>query len=262
MKATILNLEGKEIGKLDLPKQFSEEIRPDLIKRAVIAIQANKRQPYGNAPTAGKRAAAKLSRRRRDYKTAYGIGISRAPRKIMSRSGTRFNWVGAFAPGTVGGRQAHPPKSSKIWKQKINIKERRKAIRSALSATISKDHVHFDKIPLIVDSNFENLNKTKQVIEILKKLGLEIQLERTKQIKIRAGKGKMRGRRYKVKKGPLIVVSKNCNLSKAARNIPGIDVSTIKNLNAELLAPGTIPGRITIYTKDSIELMEKENLFI
>jgi len=113
MKLQILSISKEEIGKQELPVQFEEEVRPDLIKRAVISIHGNARQAYGSDPMAGKRSSAKLSRRRHVYKTSYGIGISRVPRKIMSSRGTRMNWVGAFAPGTVGGRKAHPTKAGK-----------------------------------------------------------------------------------------------------------------------------------------------------
>ena len=42
----------------------------------------------------------------------------------MSRSGTRLNFTGAFAPGTVGGRRAHPPKAEKNWQEKVNKKDK------------------------------------------------------------------------------------------------------------------------------------------
>ncbi len=141
MKIPVLSLEGKEIKKIELPSQFSEELRSDLVKRAVLALQASRRQAYGAKKEAGKRASAKLSKRRRNYRGSYGYGISRVPRKILSRRGRRFYWVGAVAPGTVGGRKAHPPKAEKGWEQKINKKERRKAIRSAIAATINKELV-------------------------------------------------------------------------------------------------------------------------
>jgi large subunit ribosomal protein L4e len=81
MEIKILSAENKEVGKQKMPVQFEEEFRPDLIKRAVEAIEANKRQPYGADPIAGKKQAARLSRRRRDYKGAYGKGLSRVPSK-------------------------------------------------------------------------------------------------------------------------------------------------------------------------------------
>src|SRR3989338_2136843 len=138
MKLEILDSTKNKVGDINLPNQFNEEVRPDLIKRAVLSIQSHKRQPYAPTATAGKRSSAKLSRRRKNYRGSYGFGISRVPRKIMTRRGTRMNWVGAFAPGTVGGRKAHPPKTEKIWWKKINEKERLKAIRSAIAATASK----------------------------------------------------------------------------------------------------------------------------
>ena len=266
MKVKIKSVDGKSGKELNLPSQFDEPLRKDLIKLAVLAIQANKRQPYGAKPEAGKRASAELSRRRHKYRGSYGHGISRVPRKILSRRGTRFNWEGAFAPGTRGGRKAHPPKAEKIWKKKMNIKERRKAIRSALSATVIpelvKERGHLVKdYPLIVDDKFEDLEKTKEVKKVLEKLGLKEELEKCSERKIRAGKGKARGRKYKTKKGPLIVVSKECKLMKAAANILGIDIEIINNINAELLAPGTMPGRATIYTESAIKRLEEDRLF-
>ena len=87
------------------------------------------------------------------------------------------------------------------------------------------------------------------------------ELERLNAKKVRAGVGKNRGRPYRKKKGPLIVVSANCNLSKSAKNIPGVDVCVVKDLNAELLAPGASVGRFTIFTEKAIEILEKEKLF-
>ena len=264
----ILDLSGKESGKKELPKQFKEDIRPDLIKRAFLAIQSHKRQPYGSAPEAGKRASAKLSRRRHNYRGAYGHGISRVPRKILSRSGTRFSWVGAVAPHMVGGRRAHPPKADKIIEQKINKKERRKAIRSAISATVDKEivaergHALPKEYPFIVDKNIESLKKASEVKKILKDLGLEKELARAEKKTIRAGKGKSRGRKYKKRKGPLIVVSKSCSLMKSAKNIPGIDIEEVKNINVELLAPGSAIGRLTLWSEEAITKLEKDKLFI
>ena len=267
MKLDILDLSRKKVGEVNLPQQFEEEIRPDLILRAFFAIQTHKRQPYSSGPESGKRASAKLSRRRRDYRGSYGIGISRVPRKIMTRRGTRMNWVGAFAPGTVGGRRAHPPKSEKIWWRKINEKERVKAIRSAISATILKEmvtqrgHLVPNNYPFAIEDKFEEMNKTKSVMEYFKKMGFEPELERVGERKIRAGRGKLRGRKYIKNKGPLVVVSKIDKLSKAISNIPGIDIVEVKSLNTELLAPGGKPGRLTLWTSAALNLLEKENLF-
>ncbi len=267
MKLKILNTDNKETGSVELPKQFSEEIREDLVKRAVLAIQSHKRQPYGSNKDAGKRHSTEVSKRRRDYRGSYGHGISRVPRKVLSRRGTRMNWVGAEAPGTVGGRRAHYPKAEKIWDQKINDKERKKAIRSALAAVMAKDivaqrgHVLPDVYPFIIDNDFEKLKKTKDIVGALKKIGLEKELERATKKKVRAGKGKTRGRKYRRKSGILLVVNDNCELIKAANNIPGTSIIKIKDINTELLAPGTDLGRISLFTKGAIENIKKNNLF-
>ncbi len=267
MKINILSSEGKEAGKIDLPAQFNEEFRPDLIKRAVLVIRSNKRHSYGALPDAGKRQSAELSRRRKDYKGAYGHGISRVPRKIVSRRGTRMNWIAAFAPGTVGGRRAHPPKASKIWSRKINNKERRKAIRSALGAVINanivsaRGHLIPKTYPFVIETKTESISKSKEFINVLKLLNLENELARVKEPKIRAGKGKMRGRKYKSKIGPLIVVSEKCSLIKAGNNIPGIEVVEVSRINAELLAPGTLPGRLTLFTEKAVQEIGRKKLF-
>lgn len=268
MKLNILDISKNKIGEINLPVQFSEDFRPDIISKAVLAIQSNKRQPYGAAPEAGKRHAAKLSRRRRKYKTAYGYGISRVPRKILSRRGTRFNWVGAVAPGTVGGREAHPPKAGKLLSKKINGKERLKAIRSAIAATMDRKivegrgHKVPANFPFILEDKFESLTKTKNVVSALEQLGFSEELQRAKTKKVRAGKGKSRARKYAKRKSLLIVIGNKQSIINAAKNIPGVDVVDVKKLNAEMLAPGTMPGRLTLWTKSSIEALDKEKLFL
>jgi large subunit ribosomal protein L4e len=266
MKANYFDINGKKTKSIELPKQFDEPVRFDLIHKAVLSVQCSRRQSYGAKPDAGQRASAVLSRRRRKFRGSYGHGISRVPRKILWKRGTQFGWVGAFAPGTVGGRRAHPPKASKDWTKKINIKERRKAIRSALAAVVNEEIVKerghkFKELPTVIDSKIETFTKTKQVKELLLKMGLDKELERASIKKVRAGRGKSRGRKYKKKVGPLIVVSKSCPLNKSGINLPGVTISTVKTLNAELLAPGTIPGRLTIFSEDAIKLLDKNKLF-
>jgi len=268
MKLNIKDPTNKDAGSISLPLQFDEEYRPDLIQRAVLSLQARARTPYGAKPTAGKRASAELSRRRRKYRGSYGMGISRVPRKILTRRGTRMHWVGAFAPGTVGGRRAHPPKADKIWTQKINKTENRKAIRSALAATVNRDlvvargHRTPKDYPFIISTDFETITKTRDAITAFSALSLGEELARADQKKVRAGKGKVRGRKYKRRIGPLVVVSStNTKIALAARNIPGVDIVCVAELNAEVLAPGTHAGRITLYTEAAIKLLAEEKLF-
>jgi large subunit ribosomal protein L4e len=268
MQLKIIDTQNKEAGKIELPVQFSEEFRPDLIKRAYFSLKSHERQPYGTDPLAGIRQSVEVSKRRRDYRGSYGIGQSRIPRKVMLNRGTRFTWVGAFIPSAVGGRAAFPPKAEKIWAQKINTKERRKSLRSAIAATVKKDlvakrHKLPENYPFIISSSFEGIQKTKELENVLKTIGFSHELERTGERKIRAGMGTMRGRKYMPgKKGPLIIVAEECKLSKAAKNILGVDIIDVKHLNMDYLAPGAIAGRLTLWTESAITKMGKENLFM
>jgi large subunit ribosomal protein L4e len=211
-----------------------------------------------------------MSKRRHEYKSSYGSGRSRTPRKVMSRKGSHFNHMGAQVPQTVGGRVAHPPRIEKIWFEKINDKERRKALRSAIGATAIKEIVlsrghkaeNIKELPIIIENKVEELKKTKEVLELLVKIGLGHELERIRERKIRAGKGKMRGRKYKTKTGPLFIVSKKCKLLESAKNIVGVDAVDVRKLNAELLAPGTQPGRLTIWSEAALKELEEKKLFM
>jgi len=268
MKVTLFSMAGEKISELELPAQFSEPIRVDLISRVVIALQSHKHQPYGADPRAGAKQGKAWPKRRRKYGGTYGKGISRVARKALWHRGSNFGWVGAVGAQTRKGVKAFPPEVAKNFAEKLNIKERRKATRSAIAATTDKNLVAakhtvdgVKSIPLVLENKFEDLKKTKDVVAVLEKLGLGKELERTREKKIRAGKGKMRGRRYKRKVGPLIVVSKSCAAEKSAANIPGVDAVQVKNLNAELLAPGARPSRLVIWTQAALETMKKENLF-
>ena len=250
--AKIFNLQGKPVGKTTLPRVFETPLRPDVIKRAVLAIQSSRIQPQGRDPMAGKKTSAESR--------GTGMGISRIPR--VKGGGGRA----AFAPSTVGGRQPHPPRAEKKIVKRIPKKEARLALFSAIAATASKENVasrghaieDVPQIPLIVTDSIESLTKTKEVEEAFKILGVLSDINRVKASRnIRAGKGKRRGRRIKQALGPLIVVAENKGLAKAASNLPGVDVEVVKNLNAEMLAPGTHAGRLTLWSKNAIEQLDK-----
>ncbi len=251
-RAKIFDLQGKLIGKTTLPAVFETPLRPDVIKRAVLAIQSSRIQPQGRDPMAGKKTSAESR--------GTGMGIARIPR--VKGGGGRA----AFAPSTVGGRQPHPPRAEKKIVKRIPKKEARLALFSAIAATASEEKVasrghaieDVPQIPLIVADSIESLTKTKEVEEAFTILGVLSDINRVKASRnIRAGKGKRRGRRIKQAVGPLVVVAESKGLAKAARNLPGVDVAVVKNLNAEMLAPGTHAGRLTLWSKSAIEQLDK-----
>jgi len=248
----IFDLQGKAVGKVALPDVFATPLRPDVIKRAVLAIQSSRLQPQGRDPMAGKRTSAESR--------GTGLGIARIPR--VKGGGGRA----AFAPSTVGGRQPHPPRSEKKIVKRIPKKEARFALLSAIAATGSKEAVgsrghrieDVPEIPLIVTDLIEELAKTGELEAVLTNLGVLSDLYRVKDSrKIRAGKGKRRGRKMKQAVGPLIVVAENRGIFDAASNLPGVDVAIVNNLNAEMLAPGTHAGRLTLWANGAIEQLDK-----
>jgi large subunit ribosomal protein L4e len=186
--------------------------------------------------------------------------MSRFPR--LKSTGQRA----VFAVGMVTGRAAYPPVVEKKIVKKLPRKEMRFALRSALAATGSKEivasrgHMIEDvrDFPLVVADDIQNLKKTSEVEETFLKLGVWPDVYRVKEsVKERAGKGKGRGRRIKHAVGPLLVIAEKQSIAKAARNLPGVDVSSVNNLNVELLAPGTHPGRLTVWTTSAFEKIDK-----
>ncbi len=269
MKAQIYKITGEKSSEVELPFQFSEPVREDLIRRAALVIRAGQRQLYGTDPDAGTRQGRATSKRRHRYSTTYGRGWSRIRRKALMRRGTQFQWIGAFVANAVKGRAAFPPSAQRVFAQKLNKKENQKAIRSAIAATaildlVSKKHTisGIKSLPIILETDFENLKKAKDVLAAFEKLGLSAELERCSEKRVRAGKGKKRGRKYVRKAGPLIIVSKECSLQKAADSLPGVETVSVKSLNAFLLSPGAQAGRLTIWTKGAIEVLGKERLFV
>lgn len=243
----VFDLKGKAVGKVKLPKVFRTPLRPDVINRAVLALQSRRFQPQGRDPMAGKRTTAESR--------GVGLGIARVPRmKDRNRA--------AFGVSIVGGHRAFPPRSEKRIVKRIPRKEMGLALRSAVAATGAKDvvagrgHLVDDvrDFPLVVVDDVEDLRRTKDVEGVLLELGVWADVFRVKESRsVRAGRGKTRGRRYKQAVGPLIVVVENKGIVEAGRNLPGVDVVLVEGLNVELLAPGTHAGRLTVWSNSALE---------
>lgn len=125
--AKLFSLEGKSVGKVELPAVFATPLRPDVIKRAVLAIQSGRIQPQGRDPMAGKKTTAESR--------GTGSGIARIPR--MKTPGGRA----AFAPGTVKGRAGHPPISEKMGYKVHALARVSELVRSLHSSgNVSREH--------------------------------------------------------------------------------------------------------------------------
>lgn len=245
MERTVYDVDGGDAGSRELPAVFETTHRPDLIARAVSAARANRAQAYGADQFAGKRTSAESP--------GSGRGMAHVPR---SRGRARR------VPQTVGGRKAHPPKAEADRSESINDNERKLAFRSALAATADAELVaerghRFEddlELPIVVDDEFAGLEKTKDVVSFLESVGLYADVERAEDGRsIRAGRGTTRGRKYKTPSSILFVTASDDGPSRAARNLAGADVATAADVNAEDLAPGAQPGRLTVFTETALE---------
>ncbi|HIH69358.1 50S ribosomal protein L4 [Methermicoccus shengliensis] len=248
MHVSVVGADGVKVDEMEV-SLFDVPYRPDVIKRAVLAAQANRLQPYGPRLYAGMESSARS--------WGPGRGVSRVPRLVNSSRA-------AIVPQAKGGRKAHPPKPYADYSEKVNKKERRLAMRSAIAATASPElvaargHRFSCTLPLVYEDSIGEIAHTKDVVALLSKMGVYEDVERAKLgISIRAGKGKMRGRRYKVPKSVLIVTPSRASIERAARNLPGVDVVDARGLNVEYLAPGTHAGRLTVWTKGALSMLEE-----
>jgi large subunit ribosomal protein L4e len=106
-----------------------------------------------------------------------------------------------------------------------------------------------NEIPLVVESSIESITRTKQAISALKALGAYADVLKAKNSrKLRRGKGKMRNRRHVNRRGPLIIFNEDHGISRAFRNLPGVEVAQVNSLNLLQLAPGGHLGRFVLWT--------------
>ncbi|ELA46164.1 hypothetical protein VCUG_02333 [Vavraia culicis subsp. floridensis] len=234
---------------VDLPPVFRTPVRSDLISFVHKNVALNKRQPYAVNPNAGKNYSAE------------GWGTGRAVARVarIKGSGTRRAGQGAFANFCRGGHMAHPTNVRRRWQRKTPLNMRRLVTAMGISASavapIVESRGHrisgLKSIPLVVDNEMlQDVKKTKDAVKFLVELGLTEEMDKTKEVFIKSGKGKMRNRRYKVKKGPLIVYDKEI-CTKAFRNVQGVDMCRVDDLNVLELCPGGQPGRLVIWMKDA-----------
>merc|ERR1711915_554377 len=188
-----------------------------------------------------------------------GRAMARVPR--IKGSGTRRAGQAAFANFARGGHIGHPTSVLRRWQRKTNLNIRRLVTAMGIAASgiapIVESRGHriseLKNVPLVINSDdLKEIKKTKQAKELLLNLGLNEELEKTKETYIRAGIGKMRNRKYQNKKGPLLVYNEDFD-KKPFRNIQGVDLVKVDDLSVLDLCPGGQPGRLIIWTKDAFE---------
>jgi len=155
------------------------------------------------------------------------------------------------------------------WHRRNNLKQKRYAVATALAASAilplvqARGHRvdNVPELPLIVDNAAEKIERTKEAVRFLKDIGAWADVQKViDTVKVRAGRGKLRNRRYRTRRGPLVVYSgANVPLIKALRNVPGVEVAHVSRLNLLQLAPGGHVGRFIIWTEGAIS--ELNNIF-
>jgi large subunit ribosomal protein L4e len=189
-----------------------------------------------------------------------GRAVARIPR--VGGSGTSRSGQGAFGNMCRGGRMFNPTTTWRRWHRKVNLTQRRHAVASAIAASavpslvMARGHKvnNLAEIPLIVDG-FSGVSKTQQMVDKLNKLGLEEELMKVKNSrKVRTGQGKYRNRRYRMKKGPLVIYDNNDQtVVNPARGIQGVEMCHVDRLNVLQLAPGGHIGRLIVWTRSAFE---------
>ncbi|MDX1595699.1 MAG: 50S ribosomal protein L4 [Nitrosopumilaceae archaeon] len=257
MKATAYSTNGAKEGEVELPIVFSTPVRKDLIHKAYTNLNSHKFQPQGRHPTAGMDVVARSN----DPPT--GRGVSRIA-KMRGGGGGREGQAGGVA-SVRGGRQAHPPIVDRVIHKKLNKKENKLALCSAIAATTSKKLVEerghkVDKIesfPIIISDEIESISKASEMSKVLQSLKLVDDVKRLEVRKPRTGKSSLRGRNKKIGKSVLFVTKDDKKISKACGSFPGVEVRSVRDLSVLDLAPGSDLIRLTVYSKSAIEEIGK-----
>nr|QZX45316.1 80S ribosome and 60S large subunit component [Paramoeba perurans] len=247
---------GKATEQATLPEVFLAPIRPDIVSFVYTNVAKNKRQPYAVSKTAGEQTSAE----------SWGTGraVARIPR--VSGGGTHRAGQGAFGNMCRGGRMFAPTKVWRRWSRKTNLNQRRIAVCSALAASalpalvMARGHrvEAIEEVPLVVSNDsIKNVDKTKFAIKVLQTLGAYADVEKVKDSKkVRAGKGKMRNRRYVQRRGPLVIYDEKTAMLRAFRNLPGVELVSVDRLNLLQLAPGGHLGRFCIWTQSAFNKLD------
>ena len=257
MKAVTLSTSGTKEGEVELPLIFSTPFRKDLIHKVYTNLNTHQFQRQGRHPTAGMDNSAD------SLNPPTGHGQARIAR-MKGGGGGRQGEAGEVA-STRGGRQAHPPNVDKVIHKKINKKEKKLALCSAIAATASKKLVEsrghkvekIESFPIIISDEIESISNAKDMAKLIDALNLNQDIDRLKSRKARTGKSALRGRRKKVGRSILFVTKSSKELEKACGSFLGVEVRTAKNLSVLDLAPGSDPIRLTVYSKAALDEISK-----
>jgi len=243
---------SEKSGSVAMPAVLGCPLRPDLVRYVHTGIAKNRRQAYALSHRSGYQTAAE----------SWGTGraVARIPR--APGGGTHRSGQGTFGNMCRGGGMFNPTKVWRRWHRHVNTTQKRHAVASALAASslpplvMARGHRIDDvsELPLVVSDGAQGLGKTKQALELLEGLGCGNELSKVAASKkLRSGKGKMRDRKYTMRRGPLVVYAEDSGITRALRNLPGVESAHVDRLNLLQLAPGGNFGRFVIWTEEAFK---------
>lgn len=148
-------------------------------------------------------------------------------RKIYKQKGTGHARHGDIkAPVFVGGGKAHGPNGEQNYKRSFPEKMREVALNSALSSKVKDEKV------MILDGAETMEGKTKEIVKIINGFPL------------------------KSKKGEILIVlpKKMEKFSRAVRNIEGVTLTNVKNLNTYQI----LTSDLIVLTKEALPFFEEK----
>eukprot|EP00930_Biecheleria_cincta_P033248 TRINITY_DN23018_c0_g1_i1.p1 TRINITY_DN23018_c0_g1~~TRINITY_DN23018_c0_g1_i1.p1 ORF type:complete len:411 (-),score=111.34 TRINITY_DN23018_c0_g1_i1:53-1285(-) len=251
---SVYNFENpsEKAGTIPMPAVLTSPLRPDLVREVHKNMSKNTRQAYAVKQKAGYDTAAE----------SWGTGraVARIPR--APGGGTHRAGQATFGNQARGGGMYNPTTVWRRWHRRVNVTQKRHAVATALAASslpplvMARGHRigEVAELPLVVSDGLESVTKTKEAVEALKKLGCSQDLQKVLDSKkIRAGQGKARNRRYRMRCGPLVIYNEDNGITRAMRNIPGVEATCVDNLNLLRLAPGGHFGRFLIFTEGAFK---------
>ena len=201
-KVSVYNIEGSQVGEIELNDSvFGVEVNEHLVHMAVVAHLAAKRQGTQSAKTRSE--------------------VSGGGRKPWRQKGTGHARQGSTrSPQWTGGGVVFAPKPRK-YDIKMNKKERRLALKSALTSRVAENKI------IVLDAlNLEEV-KTKKFQTILNN--------------------------FKVSKALVVMAEKNENVILSARNIPAVKTAMTNTINVyDILKYDTL-----VVTKDAVNAIQE-----
>jgi large subunit ribosomal protein L4e len=197
------------------------------------------------------------------YAMCSAIAATGVPALVMAKGHVIANIP--EVPFVVSDKAQGFTKQWRRWHRKVGVAQKRYAMCSAIAATgvpalvMAKGHViaNIPEVPFVVSDKAQGFTKTKEAVEFLRRNKAWADVAKGYETRrMRAGKGKLRNRRHVQKLGPLVVYDQDQGITKAFRNIPGVDTIQVDNQNILKLAPGGHVGSFVIWTESAFKKLD------